>query len=203
LSIWLPTIKSLKLPLIHCVQVSCHIPFERLDKCYNFFFNLTSIDCLHTKLWASKVEGVPILGILGLPFGSFKTKWHLGVGPKVRHKKYYKGEGGGLSKIKAMVNLVNLCSLMVRSCTKKGSNYALTNLLFGLCEFVWVINLLVNLPSPHPKISTHPSTLKMLWPRNVPQLLLPLSSFLDSQLNPSKSLWVGHKQTTKSILKLY
>jgi hypothetical protein len=103
-----------------------------------------------------------------------------------------------------MVNLVNLCSLMVRSCTKKGSNYALTNLLFGLCEFVWVINLLVNLPSPHPKISTHPSTLKMLWPRNVPQLLLlPLSSFLDSQLNPSKRLWVGHKQTTKSILNLY
>ncbi len=28
-------------------------------------------------------------------------------------------------------------------------NYTLTNLLFGLCRFVWVIKLLVNLPSPH------------------------------------------------------
>jgi hypothetical protein len=28
-------------------------------------------------------------------FGSRRIKWHLGVGPMVRHKKYYKGEGGG------------------------------------------------------------------------------------------------------------
>jgi len=45
-----------------------------LEKFYNFVLNLTSIEGLHTKLWASKVVGVPILGILGLPLGSLGTK---------------------------------------------------------------------------------------------------------------------------------
>jgi hypothetical protein len=35
-------------------------------KGYNFALDLTSIGALHTKLWASKVVGVLILGILGL-----------------------------------------------------------------------------------------------------------------------------------------
>jgi len=39
--------------------------------------------------------GVPTLGILGLPFGSPKTKNHLDVGLMEKHKVYYKGEGGG------------------------------------------------------------------------------------------------------------
>ncbi len=45
------------------------------------------------------------------------------------------------------------------------SNYALTNLLFGLCRSVWVIYLLVNLPSPHPRALARPSTPKVLWVR--------------------------------------
>jgi hypothetical protein len=31
---------------------------------------------------------------------------------------------------------------------QKCFNYALTNLLFGLCKFAWMINLLITLPSP-------------------------------------------------------
>jgi hypothetical protein len=38
-------------------------------------------------------------------------------------------------------------------------------LLFGLCNFVWVIKLLVNHPNPHPRAPTHPSTLEVLWTR--------------------------------------
>jgi hypothetical protein len=34
--------------------------------------------------------------------------------------------------------------------------------LFGLCKSMWVIELLVNLPSPHPRALTRPSTLKVL-----------------------------------------
>jgi hypothetical protein len=45
---------------------------------------------------------------------------------------------------------------------QKCSNYAPTNLLFGLCKSVKVIGLLVNLPSPHPRALTHPSIPKML-----------------------------------------
>ncbi len=50
------------------------------------------------NLWGPKVVGLPILGILGLPFGSFETKCHLDVAHVERHKIYYKGEGGGLPK---------------------------------------------------------------------------------------------------------
>jgi hypothetical protein len=46
--------------------------WKALNKGYNFFLNLISIEGLHTKLWAPKVARVPTLGtlgILGLPLG--------------------------------------------------------------------------------------------------------------------------------------
>ncbi len=45
---------------------------------------------------------------------------------------------------------------------QKCSNYTLTNLLFGLCKFMWIVDPLVILSSPHPGASTCPS-----YPRNV------------------------------------
>jgi hypothetical protein len=36
---------------------------------------------LNTKVWASKVTGIPILRISRLQLGSPETKWHLGAGP--------------------------------------------------------------------------------------------------------------------------
>jgi hypothetical protein len=58
---------------------------------------------------------------------------------------------------------IRVYSWLVRA--PKCSNYALTNLLFGFCRSVWVIELLVNLPSPHPKALAHPSTPKVLRAR--------------------------------------
>jgi hypothetical protein len=48
---------------------------------------------------------------------------------------------------------------------QKCFNYALTNLLFGLCRHVWVIDLLVILPSPYLGAPIHPSTPKVLQAR--------------------------------------
>jgi hypothetical protein len=48
---------------------------------------------------------------------------------------------------------------------QKCSNHTLTNLLFGLCRFVWIIEPLITHPSPHPKVPTRPFTPKMLWAR--------------------------------------
>jgi hypothetical protein len=42
------------------------------------------------------------------------------------------------------------------------SNYALTNLLFGFCRSVWIIDSLVTCPSPHFGALAHPSTLEVL-----------------------------------------
>jgi hypothetical protein len=47
------------------------------------------------------------VGISGLPSGSPRTKCHLDVALLERHKIYYKGEGGGFFKFRAMVSLVS------------------------------------------------------------------------------------------------
>ncbi len=86
-------------------RVTYHWKF--LDEGYNFALDFISIEGLHTKLWPFKVMGVLILGILGLPFGSHGTKWHLGVSLVAMHKVYYKGEGGGSPQVWAVMNLVN------------------------------------------------------------------------------------------------
>jgi hypothetical protein len=48
--------------------------WKALNKGYNFSLDLTSIGDFHTNLWASKVAGVLILRISGLPFGGPGTK---------------------------------------------------------------------------------------------------------------------------------
>jgi hypothetical protein len=74
---------------------------------------------------------------------------------------------------------------------QKCSNYTLTNLLFGLCKSMWIIDMFFTLPSPHPEAPTLPFTPKCCEARGVPQLLiLPLCSTLDLELNLSRSLGV-------------
>jgi hypothetical protein len=87
LPIWFLATKSWKSP-----RFLCTYHWKALNEGYNFALDFTSIGGLHTKLWASKVMGVPILGILGLSLGSPETKCHLGVGSMASHKVYYKGK---------------------------------------------------------------------------------------------------------------
>jgi hypothetical protein len=107
LPVWLPTTKSQKSTLFHCVQVTCNILWKALNKGYNFALDLISIEGLNTKLWGPKVAGVPTLGISGLPNGNPGTKCHLDVDLVERHRVYYKGEGGGFPQVRAMVSLVS------------------------------------------------------------------------------------------------
>jgi hypothetical protein len=77
-----------------------------------------SIGGLNIKLWGPKVAGIPILGILGLLFGSPETKCHLDVSLVERHRVYYKGEGGGFPQVRAVVNLMSLSLPVARPNTK-------------------------------------------------------------------------------------
>ncbi len=72
---------------------------------------------------------------------------------------------------------------------QKRSNYALTN-LFGWCKSVWIIDLLVILPSPYPETPACPLPPKCYKARNVPQLHILLMFTLDSHLNLLRSLGV-------------
>jgi hypothetical protein len=62
--------------------------------------------------------GVLTLGISRLPFGSPETKCHLDVGLVERHRVYYKGEGGGVPQVQAVVSLVSLSLPVARLNTK-------------------------------------------------------------------------------------
>jgi hypothetical protein len=179
LAIWLPNTKSLESPWFPCVQVACKITLERsrrgLQLCFRPHFNRRFAH----KVMAPKVVGIPSLGILGFPLGSLGTKWHLGAIPMARHKIYYKGVGGGFPQVRAMMSLVSPCLPVACPCTKVLQT--LTNLLFGLCRSVRIIELLVNLLNPIPELQHAPIPLKWCELKNTSQLfLLPLSSPLDS-----------------------
>jgi hypothetical protein len=124
-------------------------------------------------------------------FENFETKWHLGVGLVAMRKKYYKGEGGGFLQVWAMVNLVSPCVACGSSVHHKCFNFALTNLLSGLCRSMWIIDLLITCPNIHPRALAHPFTLKVLRAREHTPTSYPSVIFtLDSQLSLSRSLGV-------------
>jgi hypothetical protein len=171
--------------------------WKALNKGYNFSLDLTSIIGLHTKLCTPKVVEVPIQGILGLQLGSPRTKWHLSVGHVPMHKKYYKGEGGGLGRGES-------CESMFGhglSAHQKCSNYAVTNLLFSLCRFVGIIDPFVIPPNPHLEALACPSSPKVLRAKeHAPTPCFSVGFSLDSHLNPLRSL--GARQIDWKKLQL-
>ncbi len=60
---------------------------------------------------------------------------------------------------------------------QKCSNYALTNLLFGLCKFEWIIDPFITCPSPHPGTPTCLITPKVLWVRECTSTFYPSAIF--------------------------
>jgi hypothetical protein len=187
LTIWLPSTKVGNPPDFLAFRWQVTYCWKALNKGYNFSLNLTSIEGLHTKLWASKVAGVLILGISGisrLSHWSLGIKWHLSDGPMARHIVYYKG---GRWWLPPSLGHDDSCESMFvhgSSVHQRCSDYTLTNLLFGLCRSMWINDLLVNHSSPHLEATTGPSTLEVLWAKERAQLLLLLmSSSLDLQLS--------------------
>jgi hypothetical protein len=111
--------------------------WKDLNEGYNFTLDLIFIKGLLVKLWRPKVVGVPTLAISGLPLGSPGTKSHLDVGPVGNHRVYYKGEGGGFPRVRAVVSLVSpnspwwvLAPKMFKLCTN--------HLVLVLCRPMWV-----------------------------------------------------------------
>jgi hypothetical protein len=146
------------------------------DKGYNFALDLTSIEGLHTKLWASKITRVPSLGISRFPLGN--DIWVLVPWPGIEYT--IKGKVVASPKFGLWwVLWIHVYLWFIHS--PKCSNYILTDLLFGLCRFVWVIDLFINLLSPHPGTLARPSIPKCCKLNNTPQLfILLLFSPLDS-----------------------
>ncbi len=87
------------------------------------------------KVLASKVTGIPIVKISGLPFGSLRTKSHLDVALMERCIVYYKGDGDGFPQVRVVVSLVNLnCPWLVLA--PKVLQLCTNHLVLVLCRFV-------------------------------------------------------------------
>jgi len=169
LPIWLPTIKSQESPRFPCVQVACDIPLESsqqgIQLCFKPHFNRR----FARKVMSPPSHESPNYGNFGTP----KTKWHLGVGPVARHRIYYKGKGGGFPQVRGCGESCEsefACGSFVH---QKCSSYALTNLLFGLCKSMWMIELLINLPNPLPELQHAPLSPKCYELRSAPQPFSP------------------------------
>jgi hypothetical protein len=164
LPIWLPTTRSQESPQFTHVQVACHIPLKsywwKLQLCFKHLLN---------QRFPQKVMGIQSCS--NPHFGNFKTP-NLGV--KIQNDIWVQvlwPSAKNIIRGKVITSLqsglwwilwVYVCPLGL-SVHQKCFNYALTNLLFGLRKFVWIIDLLVTRPSPHFKAPSRLSTFEMLW----------------------------------------
>jgi hypothetical protein len=144
LAIWLMTTTSQEVPWF---LIAPHTLRKLLTK----VINLSSIEGLHTKLWALKVRESQFrefqdfnLGVMGqndiwvlAPWSSIENTIRGKVVVSLESEPWW-----------------NLWSMFSRGefVHQKCSNYALTNLLFGLYKFVWIVDLFVTHCSPIPKL---------------------------------------------------
>jgi hypothetical protein len=111
-----------------------------------------------------------------------------------RHRVYYKGGRWWLPPSSGHGESCESVFARGSSVHQKWSTYALTNLLFGLCRFVWVTKLLINLLSPYPRALARPSTPEVLLMREHASIPSPFDVFIFGlAVSRSKSLGVCHK----------
>jgi len=138
--------------------------WKALNESYNFASDCTLIGGVLTKLWGSKVAGVPTGG-----------KSHLDVGSMASHKVYYKGEGGGFPQVRAVVSLMCPCCpwfVLARRVLQLCTNH----FMWVVCRPMWVSEAcqLFLIPSRSSNMPLYPSKCCELG--SVPRLL-PLPPF--------------------------
>jgi hypothetical protein len=76
------------------------------DESYNFGSRLVPIRVWGEELWPSKVPGLQLGTVSGLYFESPNKMCHSDVASATSRREYYKGEGGGFPRVRAVVSLV-------------------------------------------------------------------------------------------------
>jgi hypothetical protein len=168
--------------------------WKALDESYNFSLDRISIGGLLAKLWNSKVVGVLVGGISGLPLGSPGKKSHLDVASVESSTVYYKGEGGGFPQVRAMVSLVCPCCLWF-VLAPKVLQLCTNHFVWVVCRPVWVSEAcqLFLVPSRSSNTPLYPS--KCCELKSVLRLLLFRCFLLGLTFEPFKELGVRHVYT--------
>jgi hypothetical protein len=144
--------------LLVCRQHATY-PWKALDDGYNFAWDLIAIGGLHTKLCASKVAGVPTMGIW-----ESQDKKPFGCDPMESYRIYYNGEGGGFPQVRAMVSLVCL-SCMWLVLAPKVFQLCTNHPMLVLYRFVWITKAFQFFLFPSRSSSTPFYPSKVMWTR--------------------------------------
>ncbi len=117
-------------PLSNVCSRSATWHWKALDESYNFGSNLVPIQAWGEKWWMPKVPGVQTGTVSGPHFGSPGKKSHLDVASTWSCREYYKGEGGGFPRVRAVVSQVSpSCPWLVP--TPKGCRMSSNQLVVG------------------------------------------------------------------------
>jgi hypothetical protein len=191
LSIWFSTIKSWESPQFICMKAMCHISLKSsqrgLQLCFRHHFNQRfTKENMGFQSCRSPNFGTPTWEFQDkMTFGCWSCghaqrrlwggRWWLPLSPA--HGEYYESYEYVFARGSSM--------------HQKCSNYALTNLLFGLCNSVWVIDLLVTFSNPYPKAPARPFTPELLQAREcTPTCHSSVVFTLDSHLSLLRSFRV-------------
>jgi hypothetical protein len=96
--------------------------WKALKESYKISLDLIPIRSLNKKLWMPKVPGVQTGTILRLLLGSPGKKCHSDVASARSCREYYKGEGGGFPRVRAVVSQVSPRLPMACPNTKRVQN---------------------------------------------------------------------------------
>jgi hypothetical protein len=113
LAVWLPTTKSRESTSSRRLQRECDMALESSWGELQHWLKPRSNQTWQSGDMSSQSPGTPTETVSGLQLGSPEKKNHLDVASAESCREYYKGEGGGFPRVRAMVSQVspNACGL--------------------------------------------------------------------------------------------
>jgi hypothetical protein len=161
--------------------------WEVLNRNYNFDSNNISIRSLFAKLWGSKIAGVPIDAILGLPLGSLGREKPFGCRLCGQPQSILWGGRWWLPPSPGCGEF-SVSMLPVVCPSTKGAPTMHQPLCVGCVQAHVSEWNLSTLPSPIPELQHAPLPLKVLWAKeHAPITPFFVVFYLDSHLSPSRS----------------
>ncbi len=172
MAIWLSSTKSRESPWFTCMKVACHTPLKSSRWELQLFFRPHLIQRFKEKVMGPQSRERP-------NFRNFGFRWHfkqngiwvLAMWPSIENTKMGKVVASPKSGLRCVL-WVRVCQWFIRA--QKISNYALTNLLFGLCRSMWVIDFfcLSFFIVPTPELQHAPLPPKWCELGSMPQFLI-------------------------------
>jgi hypothetical protein len=107
LTVWLPTTKSRESTSSRHPNWECDTSLERARQGLQLWFRPRCNPTLQSGVMSSQSPGTPPGTISGLQLGSPEKKSHFDVASVERRREYYKGEGGGFPRVRAVMSQVS------------------------------------------------------------------------------------------------